>query len=425
MSTATEINKASVSVAVAALAGNLVCSAPVVTATFGTFLIPVTTEFGWSRSAFAMTLTIVSLIGVFMFPIAGGIADRYGARPVVIVGNVVFAASVALLAFAGDHLALFYAGYALVAVTSVFTSTVVLSRVVSAWFARTRGLFLGLTAGIGNGMGCAIMPILTMHVIADHGWRNGYLALAACVVLIGLPFFVTMFRQPNQLTPSRPGGGDVTTAIGLDTSEARRTGLFWTILVAISLGGGALSAIFTHVVPLLTDRHMGASATTIIMAIALSSTVWQITLGRLLDTAKMPRFSAICIFISAAGVFLLYRANSPPTMLVAAIMIGVGNGSEYALLSYIVPRYFGLRAYSEIYGSILGIVILCMGAMPAMMDLVFDRVGNYGPALIGLSVTLAVTAILILRFPAYRYTREGEAIPETDGAISGRAAVTA
>src|ERR1700757_4413144 len=122
MSTATEINKASVSVAVAALAGNLVCSAPVVTATFGTFLIPVTTEFGWSRSAFAMTLTIVSLIGVFMFPIAGGIADRYGARPVVIVGNVVFAASVALLAFAGDHLALFYAGYALVAVTSAFTS---------------------------------------------------------------------------------------------------------------------------------------------------------------------------------------------------------------------------------------------------------------------------------------------------------------
>src|SRR6218665_2671084 len=150
-----EINPQSVKVAAAALAGNFVCSAPIVTASFGAFLIPVTEEFGWARSSFAFVLTLVSLIGVVMLPFAGRVADRFGVRRVVLAGNILFAASVALLAFGGARLVDFYILYILVAVASAFSSTVLLSRVVSEWFSDARGLFLGLTAGIGNGMGCA------------------------------------------------------------------------------------------------------------------------------------------------------------------------------------------------------------------------------------------------------------------------------
>ena len=409
--------------AIAALAGNFVCSAPVVTATFGTFLIPITSEFGWSRSAFAMTLTIVALIGVFMFPVAGRIADRWGVRRVVILGNLAFAMAIGFLAFAGNHLSFFYVGYALVGTASAFTSTVLLSRVVSMWFARTRGSILGMTAGIGNGMGCAIMPIFTLYVIAHDGWRFAYLVLGIAIIAIGQPFFLAGLQEPRRSEHTMSAHRSADQASGFTAREARGTALFWVILVAISLGGGALSAIFTHVVPVLIDKHMGDSAAAIITAIALSSTVWQIVLGYLLDRAKTPNFSAICIGISAFGVLLLSNASLPTTSLLAAIMIGVGNGSEYALLSYVVPRYFGLRSYSEIYGAILGVVYLCMGSMPMVMDLVFDKVGSYQPALLGISVALGITALLVLRFPAYRFSREGREIESANWSASSVATV--
>ena len=405
-----EINPQSVKVAAAALAGNFVCSAPIVTASFGAFLIPVTEEFGWARSSFAFVLTLVSLIGVVMLPFAGRVADRFGVRRVVLAGNILFAASVALLAFGGARLVDFYILYILVAVASAFSSTVLLSRVVSEWFSDARGLFLGLTAGIGNGMGCAVMPILALMVIGDHGWRAAYVALGAAVLVIGFPALWIGLREK----PARSGGRSVETAAmpGVGAREARRTGLFWAILIAIAVGGGALSAVFTHVVPLLNDRGLEDASMLVISCIAISSTIFQIALGRILDKTALPRFAALLILMSAAGVAILSQANTTEGLVIAAILVGIGNGAEYALLSYIVPRYFGLHSYSEVYGSILGVVLLCMGTTPMLMDVVYDLHGNYDPSLAGIVVALIVTSLIVLRFPSYRYARDGEAVSD-------------
>lgn len=395
-------------VAAAALAGNFVCSAPVVTATFGTFLLPVTSAFGWHRAAFSMALTIVSIIGVFMLPIAGRFADRYGIRRVVIVGNMAFSASIALLAVAGGHIAYFYVGYAIVAVTSSFTSTVLLSRVVSAWFTRTRGLFLGLTAGIGNGLGCAAMPLLTMHLTATYGWRDAYLGLGICVLIIGAPAFLLAFHLPRKSPPSYAPVDDAPYSPKENITTASRTAVFWQILVAIALGGGSLSAIFTHVVPVLSEKQLNGDEAMMITVIALSSTSWQVALGRLLDITKSPRFAATCILLSAIGVFIFGRAVSTTTLVESAIMIGIGNGSEYALLSYIIPRYFGLKSFNEIYGTILGVVILLMGVMPTLMDMTFDITRSYGVSISTISALLAITSAMVFRLPAYRYSTDGD-----------------
>lgn len=141
---------------------------------------------------------------------------------------------------------------------------------------------------------------------------------------------------------------------GVSAREARQSTLFWMILATIAVGGGALSAVFTHVVPILTDRGLGGSAMLVITCIAISSTLWQITLGRILDKASLPRFAAVLILMSATGIAVLSQALTTPALIAAGVLIGIGNGAEYALLSYVIPRYFGFRSYSEIYGSILG-----------------------------------------------------------------------
>lgn len=71
-----------------------------VRSTFGLFLEPMTTAHGWSRETFAIALAIQNLMWGIGVPIAGMIADRAGARPVLIVGALIYALGIWGMTFA-------------------------------------------------------------------------------------------------------------------------------------------------------------------------------------------------------------------------------------------------------------------------------------------------------------------------------------
>ena len=398
-----ELTRGALAAVVACVVGNFLCSAPIVTTTVGAFLIPVTREFGWSRAAFSFVLSIVAVIGVVAFPLAGHLADRLGVRRVVLVGNLLFAASVAALGTTRHGLVNFYLLYALVAVTSAFSASVLLSRVIASWFVRRRGLFLGLTAGIGNGIGCAVMPVLTLVVIGHYGWRAAYYALGALVALGGFPVLWALLRE-KPATPDGTGAAAPVVA-GLPVSAVRRDPLFWALAAAVALGAGTITAVFTHVVPILLDRGFSIeTASLTVTGLACGSTVWQISFGRILDSLKTPRAAAPAILLALLGMFLLVRGHSNGSLAAAGVLIGMGSGTEFAMLPYAITRYFGLRCYNEIYGAIFGFVMLATGFTPIVMDLFYDRFHNYDLALLVIGGALVVTTTIIARLPHYRFS---------------------
>ena len=79
--------------------GNLVSVTPVINGTFGIFLVPVSHALGWSRAEFSIVLLVMAIVGVVGYPVSGRMADRYGVRPVALIGNASFACCVVSLAF--------------------------------------------------------------------------------------------------------------------------------------------------------------------------------------------------------------------------------------------------------------------------------------------------------------------------------------
>ena len=66
--------------------------------TLGLFLTPMTQGQGWGREVFALALALQMLLWGAGTPIAGAIADRYGAARVLIVGAVLYVAGLLLMA---------------------------------------------------------------------------------------------------------------------------------------------------------------------------------------------------------------------------------------------------------------------------------------------------------------------------------------
>ena len=261
----------------------LVSSAPVVNATFGVFLVPVSRDLHWTRGAFASMLSIAAATCALFYPLVGRAADRFGARRTAAIGNALFALAIAAAALLGTARLPAILIFAAIGVTSAIPSGVVFSKIVAGWFDRERGFALGLVGGVGNGVGASVMPFAAAFFVAHAGWRGAYLALAAVVLLVGQSSIATLLREPPAATARE------TARSGLPFREAWRTRRFAGVLLLAALGAGALNAVFTHLIPMATDRGLTANEGAALMAaMALTGSVWQLAFGTLLDRTGTP-----------------------------------------------------------------------------------------------------------------------------------------
>ena len=426
-------------VVAACTVGNAVSVTPMVYTVFGLFLIPLTTEFGWSRAGVSFVLTIIAVASALGYPVIGRMIDRHGARRIILAGNVLFAGSIASVSLIGGNLMHLYIAYALIGVTAAVPSSAMFTKVIASWFDRNRGLFLGIVGGLGNGTGAALSPVLAHLLISAFGWRGAFQGIALTVLLVGFPvLFLLLWDPPQTAKPKRarqippprtlaatdrdraPNGtvapGETRNAkpadpidapdpaAGMTLAEARRTGTFWIILVAIALGAGCMTAVFAHVVPMLEDRGLPrAQATTVLATFSMVTAGWQIGVGYLLDRVPRPWIAAPFYLVAICGLVLLESTSNFPLLLLAGLLLGFGLGTEYGVLPYFISRYFGVKHYGAITGTAYAVVVLTQGITPFLMALVFDLTGSYDLAIAAIGFGLLLGAVLILRLKPFTY----------------------
>jgi len=243
------------------------------------------------------------------------------------------------------------------------------------------------------------MPFLVGTITAEHGWRAAYVGLGAFTLLVGFPAMLLLKNPPV---------GEIATATpevplpGLTSREVRRQPAFWLLMFSVAAGAGSLSAMLTHMVPLLTDRGIPlAAATAAFATTALCNASWQIVIGMLLDRTSAPRFTGIFLIVSIIGLAMIGFASGSTWLIMGAVLLGIGSGTEYGLLPCVIPRYFGVKSFSEIYGTIFGVSILASGFTPVLMGWAFDTNGNYNLALVLIAVALVCSAVLLFLMPSY------------------------
>jgi MFS family permease len=114
-----------------------------------------------------------------------------------------------------------------------------------------------------------------------------------------------------------------------------------------------------------------------------------------------PRVAFVINVITALGIFLLARASSFPAGCIAAALIGVGAGGEAATTPYLLTRYFGLRAFSTLYGLTWTFYAAAGAIGPVILGRAFDATGSYSSLLVLLAAVLALTAATNLLLPRY------------------------
>jgi MFS family permease len=398
-------------VVVGAVTGLFVCNGPVLAFTFGVFLKPIMADTGWTRGAASFALSFGGIFSAMAVPVLGSMMDRWTIRRVALPGLVIYAGCTSLLGLSPNSLWVFTALFALAETTSAIQTPVGYAKAISAWFDRRRGLALGI-AMAGVGLGGFVIPQLALRLIGRFGWRGAYVCLAVLTLAIAFPAVALWIREP------RPGEGDhhalAHTAIrpGLTPREAALTLRFWIVAAAFFLVAVAVNGSVAHIVPLLTDRGMApARAAATLGVFGLSTLAGRLLAGWLVDRIFAP-YIASCFFLAPilGFVFLASAAGALPAA--GVVLMGLGLGTEIDLIAFLTTRYFGQRAFGQLYGYFFMVFGFGSSLGRFLGGFVYDLAGSYTPALVGAAVCLVVAVVLINRLGAYVYPVQREVEPD-------------
>jgi MFS family permease len=383
---------------------------PVTVFSFPAFLKPLMQEFHAGRAAVSLAFTLQLIVGALSNPLAGWLIGRYGSRKVVLPATAIFGTLLlSAIAFSGAlwHMYVFYTALGFVIPG---LGPLPYGYVVSHWFDRRRGLALGLMM-VGIGSGAMIMPSLAQQLVARLGWRAAYVILGSAVLLISIPVVAVFLKEkpqdlgllPDGAAPNKSAAGPEPAAQGLTVQEAWHTGTFWIMVSAFFLVSASVQGCLVHTIAMLSDRGMSAQRAALGSSLAGGSVlIGRVFTGYLLDRLFAPRVAAAFFGAAALGIGLLWL-GATPVAFAGAFFVGLGLGAEVDIIAYLTSRYFGLRAFGEIYSWAFAAFALAGALGPLVMGASFDRTGSYRVALVTFLAASVLAAALMTRLGPYRY----------------------
>ncbi len=337
-------------------------------------------------------ITVMFGVGALFAPRVGRLLDRIGARSVMAVGSVIYALSLAALAFSQGLVT-----YLLCWAAMGIASTLALNTPASIALAQIAGSrarqAIAILAIIGGFASTVFWPVSeALEVIMS--WRGVLLVYAAIHLLVCAPVHLLVL-------PGRPSAGTQATAAPTASAmpSERANRLFILLAVAFSCGAFIFTGFIVHAIGVLRGLgHDPASALLLASLIGpaqVAVRVIELLFGHRYAISSSALFAAAVLPLGL-GLALLAGGNFAIALL-CLVGYGIANGLKAVLRATLPLALFG-RAQ---FGSYLGRLALPQGIVSAAAPPVLAAVmANYGAegvlAMTFVIATVALVATVLL-----------------------------
>lgn len=314
----------------------------------GLFLLPMTTDRGWSREEFALAIALQNLVWGVAQPFTGMIADRFGSVRVLLVGCVLYAVGLYFMAYATTNAGLILTAGLLIGIALSATSFGAVYGALSRMVApERRGWALGLAGAVG-GLGQFALVPATQGLIGNYGWIVALIVLAL-VMAMALPLSFAL--NDNAGLPTS-GQGQQSLADAIREAMSHRG--FWLLNAGFLVCGFQLAFIANHLPAYLLDRGLdGRSAVIALAVIALANIAGTYLCGYLggLYRRKYLLAGMYLVRSVAMAAFVMLPLSEASVYLFSAVMGLVWLGTA-PLTNGLVSQVFGVRYVSTLFGFV-------------------------------------------------------------------------
>ncbi len=387
----------------------IACMAMVANLQYGwtLFVNPIDAKYGWGRSAIQVAFTIFVLLETWLVPFEGWLVDKYGPKPVVMVGGILCGIGWVLNSYADSLTALYVAA----AFSGLGAGAVYGTCVGNAlkWFPDRRGLAAGLTAA-GFGMGSALTVVPIQMMIKSGGYESAFLSFG---IGQGLAVFIFSFGLKDARKHIK------SLVASASTPQSRRDyapleliskPVFWVMyLMFVAMAAGGLMAV-AQLAPIAKDFKI-ADVPVSILGLTLPALSFALTIDRVLNGITRPFFGwvsdhigrektmLIAFMIEGLGILALFQAGQDPLLFVLISgLVFFAWGEIYSLFPATCTDTFGFT-YAASNAGLLYTAKGTASLLVPLSSVLVAATGNWHAVFLvaaGLNIAAALAAWFIL-----------------------------
>ena len=381
----------------------------------GALLIPLTTEFGWTRTQLTLAFSMRSIEGGLEGPIGGMLIDKYGERKITIISTIIACIGLIAVLFVKTIWQFVIVWGFIVSLGFNLGLYDTVNSAVAKWFHKDRSRAIGIVT-IGGGLGApVIVPVMTW-IIENYNWRIALWFVIGSTALIAIPLaYFFMKDKPPEAYGMLPDGDhlkiseseemeEIKNDYGYDFTpkEALQNRSFWMMLIAFMLNGGTLAMITIH--QMAFHQSLGIDALAAAGILGLMATI---SLGgRFLTASFGGRFTErqyimLGYTLRTIGLIIFIYARTIPFIMLFALIYGVGYGITIPAQTSLRANYFGRKAYATITGYTTLFTAITNVAYPVFAAWIFDTTGSYIQAfwIVTLLQGLAIVFMFLAKKP--------------------------
>jgi predicted MFS family arabinose efflux permease len=348
-------------------------------------------DIGITAADFSLAIAIQNIVWGATQPFMGILADRHGARPVALVGVLVYALGLAFAMTATSAWSVTLGmGLCVGLALSCTASNIAMSVTAKTVSPAKRSMAMGSVSALGS-LGLTLASPLAQHLITTAGWQTaliGFLALASVM----LPA-AWMASRADKIEVPAPLGVPQTVTQAIQEALGHKG--YVVLAIAFFVCGLQLVFITTHLPTYLDicgiDPSVGSTALALVGLFNVMGSYLFGWLGGLYSKRFLLGGIYVLRSIVIAAYFVL--PPTPTSTLVFAAAMGTLWLGVVPLVSGLVIHLFGLRYMATLSGVAflshqVGSFIGAWGG-----GLIYSRLGNYdlawqGAVAIGLAAGL-------------------------------------
>ena len=388
---------------------------------FSNYVNPLSRELGVGVGVFSLAESLGRLEGGLQGPLLGWLNDKFGPRPIMVLGSTTSGLGFILLSLTDSYIffMLIFVGLMSLGFRAGYNNA--LMPAINQWFLRRRALAMAV-AGMGSPVGGLFIAPPVGLLVVEIGWRP--IAFASGVAILALVVPLTLFvhrspesrgmlpdgeKPPDSRLRGNDGQGSTAAAYrpvpgqpDFTAREAMRTPTYWILVLAVGLRNTVHSGMQWLFVPVVVWFLMGSGrpedessriAALMLGLLSLSSLVLNPIVGWLGDNMSKQRLSAVAMIGGALSLAMLLNHTGALWQVYLFVVLLAVSETANPLAWAIMGDFFGRRSYATLRGwQHLPDQMMSMST-PVWMGFIFDHTGSYYWALLPLAVIYALASV--------------------------------